>query len=92
RQPRGKGGNRNRKGGQAARGQQGRGKFNKNRGPKPDRDWQSGGYSAGKAPRPRKSLENSPFAALAALKAGSPKPTDKADEPAKTDKKTDDKS
>ena len=32
-----------------------------------------GGYSAGKAPRPRKNLADSPFAALAALKTDAPK-------------------
>lgn len=44
-----------------------RSKGGKTRGPKSQRDEGSNGYSAGKAPRPRKSLENSPFAALAAL-------------------------
>jgi len=49
----------------------------KGRGSKPPRqDRQGGDYSAGKAPRPRKSIENSPFAALAALQA---KPSDKKD-------------
>ena len=41
----------------------------KDRRSKPSRQERQGGdYSAGKAPRPRKSIENSPFAALAALK------------------------
>jgi ATP-dependent RNA helicase SUPV3L1/SUV3 len=58
----------------------------KNRGPK------VGGYSAGKAPRPRKSLENSPFAALAALKASPPDgPKDSAkDSPQKKPEKSPD--
>ena len=50
-------------------------------------DASASGYSAGKAPRPRKSLENSPFAALAALKTPETgKPEDKpADDTAKKD-------
>ena len=36
----------------------------------PRRKPDTGGYSAGKAPRPRRKLEDSPFAALAALKTG----------------------
>lgn len=69
-----RGGNRNQQRGSG--GGKGRGDYRskafkggrKDRGPRKDRTGQSsGGYSAGKAPRPRKSMENSPFAALAAL-------------------------
>ena len=49
----------------------------KPRGPKMPRAAQ-GGYSAGKAPRPRKSLADSPFAALAALKGDGDKTDDKS--------------
>jgi ATP-dependent RNA helicase SUPV3L1/SUV3 len=46
------------------------------------------GYSAGKAPRPRKSLENSPFAALAALQTGNlAKPAPKKSDSKKPGKK-----
>ena len=50
----------------------------KSRGPK------TGGYSAGKAPRPRKSFENSPFAALAALKGTPGADSQEGDKDAKT--------
>jgi hypothetical protein len=75
RQPRG-----NRKGGrpQGGRNQGGNNKFRKPKGGQQNRNRGSGGsdYSAGKAPRPRKSLENSPFAALAALQTGKDKKDD----------------
>ncbi|MGB3456909.1 MAG: helicase-related protein [Litorimonas sp.] len=63
RQPRG-----NRRGAPQQRGNKGGQPNRKPRGGPSSRKAGGSDYSAGKAPRPRKSLENSPFAALAALK------------------------
>ena len=69
---RGRGGGRNQGGRQpGSNDRRNKGRKGKPRGPKMPKQ---GGYSAGKAPRPKKRLEDSPFAALAALQ------TDKKDD------------
>lgn len=59
------------------KGHKGQKGYRKQRGQKPMRN-KGSNYSAGKTPRPRKSIENSPFAALAALKATDPDKGDKS--------------